>query len=39
MHASKGGVVLGTILEMDMEDFGEWIDAAEDFHKRLNPKP
>lgn len=35
MHGSKGGVTLGAILDMEMDEFGEWMDAAEEFHKRL----
>lgn len=36
MHASRGGVSLHTVLDMDMVEFGEWSEAAETFIGRLN---
>lgn len=35
MKCSKGGVTLDAALEIDREEFDEWLEAANDLEKRI----
>lgn len=39
MHTSKGGITLNAVLEMEMEELADWVEAAVEFQKRINSSP